>query len=68
MQTLMGSCAGIIALAMIAAACGHRETTTIHRESVQTVPAGPAIVEKKTTTESGGIVERRTTETRETGY
>jgi len=49
MQKLICSYAGIIALAMITAACGHPETTTIHRESVQTVPAGPAVVEKKTT-------------------
>jgi hypothetical protein len=50
MHKLIGSCAGIIVFAIIAAACGHRETTTIHRESVQTAPAAPAVVEKKTTT------------------
>jgi len=67
MKKLIGSC-GIIACAMIAAACsGRHETTTVHRETVQTVPAAPAVVEKKTTIESGGVVERRTTETRETG-
>ncbi len=67
MQKLIGSCAGIIAFAMIAACSGHRETTTVHRESVQTAPAAPAVIEKRTTTESGGaLVERRTTETRET--
>ena len=50
MQKLIVSCAVIIVFAMIASACGHRETTTIHRESVQTVPAAPTVVEKKTTT------------------
>jgi hypothetical protein len=56
---------GIIAFAAIAAACSGRETTTIRRETVQTVPANPVVVEKKTTTQSG-VIERRTTETRET--
>ena len=60
MQKIIASCAGIIAFTIIAGCGAHRETTTIHRESVQTVPAAPAVVEKKTTTESGGIVERTT--------
>lgn len=64
MKNLIGVC-GIIAFATLAAACGGRETTTIRRETVQTVPADPVIVEKKTTIQQG-VVERRTTETRET--
>lgn len=61
MRTIIASC-GIVAFAVIAAACSGRQTTTVHRETVQTVPADPAVVEKKTTTTQ----ERRTTETRET--
>jgi hypothetical protein len=64
MKKLISVC-GIIAFATIAAACSGRETTTVRRETVQTVPADPVIVEKKTTTRSG-TVERRTTETIET--
>ena len=64
MKKLIGVCS-IIAFAIIAAACSGRETTTIRRETVRTVPADPVIVEKKTTTQSG-TVERRTTETTET--
>lgn len=68
MRKFIVLCGGVIALAIIAAACsGHRETTTVHRESVQTVPAAPAVTERTTTIESGGVVERRTTETREAG-
>jgi hypothetical protein len=63
MKKLIGVC-GIITLAMIAVACSGRETTTVRRETVQTVPAAPVVVEKKITTQSD-VVEQRTTETLE---
>lgn len=68
MRRIIASCS-IIAVAVMAAACSGRETTTtIRRETVQTAPGDPAVVEKteKTTTIHSGAVERRTTETRET--
>jgi hypothetical protein len=43
MKNLIGVC-GIIAFATLTVACSGRETTTIRRETVQTVPADPVIV------------------------
>jgi hypothetical protein len=39
---------GITALAVLAAGCAARETTTIRRETVQTVPAASTVVETTT--------------------
>ena len=65
MRKIIASCGIIIAFAVLAAACSGRETTTIRRETVQTVPADRVVVEKKTTIQPG-VVEQQTTETRET--
>lgn len=64
MRKIIASC-GIIVFAVLAAACSGRQTSTIRRETVQTVPADRVVVEKKTTIQSGEV-ERQTTETRET--
>jgi hypothetical protein len=56
MWNIKASC-GITALAVIAAGCAARETTTIRRETVQTVPAAPAVVETTTTRARAQMVD-----------
>jgi len=49
MWHIRGSCGIILAFAVIAAGCAARGTTTIRRETVQTMPAASVVVEKTTT-------------------
>jgi hypothetical protein len=56
-------CAFVIFASAVVIGCGHKETTTIRRETVQTIPP-PTVVEKRTTVETmpaSPIVEERST-------
>jgi hypothetical protein len=55
MKKLISVC-GIIAFATMAAACTDRESTTV-RETVQTRPADPVVVQKETTTKTTDSIE-----------
>jgi hypothetical protein len=57
MWHIKASC-GLIALAIVAAGCAARETTTIRRETtVRTVPAAPVVVETTTTETRAQMVD-----------